>query len=121
MRLGLLIAVFLLAGCGRTPPTMAHYRPVLDWVQALNSPDVRERKQAVTILGNVGPSDPAAIPALARAVRDRDTAVRTEAVLALLKIGPAAREAIPALEEALGDRNAKVRGYAAKALARIRD
>jgi HEAT repeat protein len=109
----------LLCGCGRSPPMMAHYRPVSDWVQALNSPDARLRKQAVTILGNVGPSDLTAVPALARAVRDRDPAVRTEAVLALLKIGPAAREAIPALEEAVRDINPKVRTYAAKALFRI--
>ncbi|PYQ05292.1 MAG: hypothetical protein DMF82_08900 [Acidobacteria bacterium] len=42
----------------------------------------------------------AAVPALARAVRDRDGNVRLWAAKALAKIGPPARSALPALAEA---------------------
>jgi HEAT repeat protein len=46
-------------------------------------------------LGNIGPGDPAALPALTGALKDADAGVRCEAVLALLKYGPGAKEAIP--------------------------
>ncbi len=121
MRGGLLVGLLLLsAGCGPSRPTMAHYNPVSYWVQALDGPDFRQRKKAVEVLGNVGPADPAVVPALARAVGDRDARVRAEAVLALLKLGPAARDAVPALTEATKDKDPRVRGYAVKALERIR-
>ena len=51
---------------------MAHYQPVSHWVDVLQGPDAAGRKQAVRILGNVGPADPAAINALAGAVNDSD-------------------------------------------------
>ena len=110
---GLLV---LLAGCGRAQPTLAHGKPVSDWVETLRHPDARERRKAAEVLGNVGAADPAVVPALAGAVKDRDPVVRGEAVLALLKIGPAAREAAPALREAEGDRDPRVRANAVKAL-----
>ena len=67
----------------------------------------------------MGPADPAAIPALIEAVKDRDAKVRGEAILALLRIGPEAKEAIPTLAEAQKDKDPQVRSYAAKALAKI--
>jgi HEAT repeat protein len=117
----LLILVLLasLCGCRKAPPTLAHGQPVSHWVEALHDPDAAVRKKAVTVLGNVGPTDATAIPALIGAVNDPDLAVRDEAILALLKIGPAAREAIPVLTEALQDEDPTVRSHAAKALARI--
>jgi HEAT repeat protein len=117
------LAVLLLAltvGCHKAEPTLAHGRPISDWVAALRGPDARARKKAAGVLGNVGAIDPAVVPALAEAVRDRDPAVRAEAVLALAKIGPAAREAEPALAEAQKDVNPAVRQYAGKALERVR-
>jgi HEAT repeat protein len=118
-----LVAVILTVvacGCGAKAPLTAHGKPVTYWVQSLQSPDAGLRKKAVTSLGHVGTADPAAVPALAGAVRDRDAAVRGEAVLALLNLGPAARDALPALEEAQRDGDARVRYFAAKALARVR-
>jgi HEAT repeat protein len=109
----------LLAGCGPTPATLAHGKPVSYWVQALRDPDVRVRKRAVASLGNVGPADPAAMPALMQAVSDRNAKVRGEAILALLKLGPAAKDAIPVLTQAQRDPDAQVRNYATKALERI--
>ena len=109
----------LLTGCGNTPATLAHGKPVRYWVQALHDSDVRVRKRAVAALGNVGSADPAAIPALMEAVSDRNAKVRGEAILALLKLGPAVKDAIPVLTQAQKDPDAQVRTYAAKALERI--
>ena len=120
----LLTALALLAalpaGCGKARPTLAGGKPVSHWVRALADPDAKVRKRAVTKLGNVGPSDPAALPALVRALRDRDPGVRREAVVAVLKCGPAAKEAVPVLAElARRDPDPQVRDRAAQALARL--
>ena len=122
MRYGLVLIcgiALLAAGCGQPRATLAHAKPVSHWVGALHDPDARVRHKAVQALGNVGPADPAAIPALIEAVKDQDAKVREEAILALLKIGPAAKKAIPALTEAARDKNVQVRSYAVKALAKI--
>jgi HEAT repeat protein len=111
--------VILVGGCVRTPPPTAHGRPVPFWVEKLQDPDARVRGKAVQVLGNVGASDPAVVPALVRALGDRDALVRRAGVLALGKIGPAAREAVPALSACRHDRDARVRQGAARALERI--
>jgi HEAT repeat protein len=117
-----LLALFVAAGgCGRATPTLAGGKPVSHWVEALQSPDAATRKHAVAKLGNVGPSDPAAIPALVGALRDRDAAVRREAILAVMKAGPQAEDAVPALTELQEkDKDANVRADAGRALAAIR-
>jgi HEAT repeat protein len=90
------------------------------WAEVLRDPDAKQRKKAVFTLGNIGPTDPAVLPALIGVLKDADAEVRCEAILALLKYGPGARDAIPALTEAQRqDRNAKVRTYAAKALEKL--
>jgi len=104
--------------CARAP-TMAHYRPVGRWISALQEGDAKLRRRAVTILGNVGTSDRAAVPAITAALKDSDALVRGEAVLALLKLGTGARSALPALEEACHDPDARVRLYASRAVTRI--
>jgi HEAT repeat protein len=123
MRLLPLAALLVvLGGCGAPPrPTLSGGKPVSHWAKALQgSPDPKARKEAAFKLGNVGPTDPAALPALLGALKDPDAAVRSEAILALVKFGPAALEAVPALTE-LRDRDddPKVRTYAAKALAKL--
>ena len=111
-----------LAGCtSQSGPTRAHGKPIEEWVQALQSPDAKQRKKAADVMGNVGATDPAVVPALAGALKDRDRSVREAAAVALLKIGPAASEATPALEAARQDPDAKVRDYAARALEKMRD
>jgi HEAT repeat protein len=119
-RVVLLAAVLAQGGCGKPPPTTAHGKPVAQWVQALWGPDVRARKQAADVLGNVGAIDGSVVPALARAVKDRDAGVRRAAVRALLKMGPGAKGAVPALEEATKDRDGRVGAYAAEALRKVR-
>lgn len=112
----------LVSGCGRVKPTLAGGKPVGHWVQALQNPDAKVRKEAAFKLGNVGPTDPAALPALRGALKDRDARVRREAILALLKCGPGARDAISELTQVQKtDRDAKVREYAAKALEKLKE
>lgn len=115
MGLAALPAVFLL-GCGTSqPPELGKH--VERWVQALNDPDPKVRKNALLKLGNIGPADEAVLPALLGALADVDATVRREAILALVKYGPGAREAIPQLTDLRQhDRDARVRNYAAKAL-----
>ncbi len=119
---GLLAAGLTAAGCGQPEPRLtAGGRPVSYWLDELKKPDPKARKKAVRELGHVGPADPAAIPAVTAAVKDKDAAVRREAVLALLNLGPAARDAAAALAEAAkSDPDPTVRRDAAKALDRVR-
>ncbi|SRR5579884_327240 len=120
MRRVVLLGVLLaLAGCGQAPAPQAHGKPVAHWVEELRGPDAARRKKAVQVLGNVGAADPAVLPALTDAVKDRDAGVRGEAVLALLRLGPAARDAAGVLYEAERDRDPRVRRYATQALRRI--
>jgi HEAT repeat protein len=111
-----LLALFA-ASCGPARPTMAGAK----WAEALRDPDVTLRKKAAFTLGNIGPTDPAALPALTAALKDPDGGVRREVILALVKCGPAARETVPALEELRQhDRDPQVRVYAGRALERLR-
>ena len=108
------------SGCGKPAVTLTGGKPVGHWVQALRSPDPRQRKEAVFKLGNVGTADPAALPALLGSLDDRDPIVRREVVLALVKLGPAAAEAVPKLVKLReSDRDPKVRGYAARAIDKL--
>jgi HEAT repeat protein len=109
----------LSAGCGKEQVPTAGGHTLDHWVQVAQSADARMRKRALLKLGNAGASDPAVVPALIAALRDRDPGVRAEAALALLKIGPAAREAVPALTAAQKDRDARVRTFAARALEKV--
>jgi HEAT repeat protein len=114
----LVLLLFTVGGCGRGSPKMAGSK----WAEALRSPEAGVRKKATFTLGNIGPSDPAVLPALLGALKDADAGVRCEAILALLKYGPGAEEAIPTLAEAqTKDRDAKVRAYAARALEKLRE
>src|SRR5258708_1569651 len=106
------LSLFFLTGCSKAPPhTLAGGKPVSNWVELLqNSSDAKLRQEAAFKLGNVGPSEPAAFPALLGALKDRDAAVRSEAILALVKFGPAALDAVPTLTELRdGDDDPKVR------------
>jgi HEAT repeat protein len=115
------ISMLALVGCGQVPPTLSGGKPVMHWVEVLKtSPDARSRKEAAFKLGNVGPADPAAYPALVDALKDRDARVRCEVILALVKFGSVAQDAVPVLSELCErDRDPQVRSYAARARERI--
>ena len=115
-RIGLIIAIISLGGCGSPTPVTVHGKSVDYWLHALHDRDAAVRHRAVQTLSNVGVEDPFVLPALIETLEDRDVHVREAAVLALLKMGPEAKEAIPALERRLKDKDAKIRSSAAKAL-----
>ena len=119
----LLMLCLFLCGCRRSDvPTEKYFsgEPVEHWLGEIKSPDPKKRKKAADVLGNVGPVDPRAVPALIEAVKDRDAKVRDAAVLGLSKIGPPASSAESALEEATKDKDPAVRSHAATALERVR-
>jgi len=111
------LVVLVVSGCGKSPPKMAGHK----WADALRDPDAKLRKKAAFTLGNIGPTDPAVLPALIEALKDADAGVRCEAIVSLLKLGPEATKAIPELTEVQqNDSDETVRTYAAKALAKLR-
>ncbi len=119
LAIGVLTA--LLAGCeSKAPPTLTGGKPVAHWIEAMQNPDVKIRKEAAFKLGNAGPRDPAILSALIAAMDDRDAGVRSEAIVAVVKFGTSAADAIPKLNALKSkDRDGKVRRYATKALEKI--
>ena len=111
----------LAGGCGKPDaPLTAGGKPVSYWLEEAKKSDPKARRKAVRELGHVGAADPAAIPAVAGALKDRDVEVRREAALALLNLGPAATGVEPGLAEAANDPDKTVREYATQALERVR-
>lgn len=112
-RILLVLLLIGLGGCSKAQPALAGGK----WAVTLRNHDAKLRKKAAFTLGNIGPTDPAVLPALMAALKDSDAGVRCEAILALLKCRPEAKEAIPELTEVQNkDRDTKVRAYATKAL-----
>ncbi|MFO0938259.1 MAG: HEAT repeat domain-containing protein [Gemmataceae bacterium] len=99
----LVLALSLTAcGCGSRPVTTAKYfsgEPVSHWLDQAKSTNAKQRLKALDVLGNVGPADPGAIPALITGIKDKDAKCRSASILALSKIGPDAKAALPALNE----------------------
>ena len=119
----LMVLCAALTGCGGSDGPKEKYfsgEPVDHWLEGIKSTDAKKRKHAADVLGNVGPVDPRAVPALIEAVKDKDAKVRDAAVLGLSKIGEPAAAAETVLQEALKDKDATVRTHAASALERIR-
>src|SRR5262245_25707142 len=110
------LALALALGCTPAAPTLAGGKPVAHWLRALHAADPAERREAAEKLGNVGPADPSACPALVEALGDADARVRGAAILGLVRCGPAAKAAVPALE-GLKERDPDpgVRDYAGRA------
>jgi HEAT repeat protein len=122
MRRVLLTAVLVaaVAGCGPATPTLAGGKPATHWVEALKDPNDIVRKKAAFELGNVGPTDAAAFPALKDALKDAAPAVRREAIKALVKFGAKAKDALPDLQEMeQNDPDAAVRGDAAQLVQKL--
>jgi HEAT repeat protein len=91
------------------------------WAETLHHPDRKLRRKAAFTLGNIGPSDPVALPALLEALGDKDAGVRCEVILALLKCGRESEETIPAITKLeQQDADLKVRRYALQALQSLR-
>ena len=91
-------------------------RGLAEWQGDLKAPSPEVRRNAVPALVHFGP---AAVPALASALKDLHAQVRELAVWGLGQIGPAAKDAVPALGQALGDVSVQVRQTAAWALGMV--
>ncbi len=104
-------AIRTLAAVGENDPdTITSLAAILD------SSDDTGRILVAEMLGRMGSRAAAAVPALARALKDPAVGVRREAAEALGTLGPVAVSAIPALICALEDLNVEVRIEAAEAL-----
>jgi HEAT repeat protein len=82
-------------------------------ITQLEDEDPKVRRAAAEVLQGMGPDASAAVPALARVLRDKDYLARGMAARALGHVGPAA---VPALIDALKDQDKEVRRDAAFAL-----
>lgn len=85
-----------------------------------HSPSAKVRMRTAEILEEIGPSAQAAVPALAKALKDKDKRVRYKAVEALMQIGLCGEYAIPALVEALEDDDVHFRRKLVVAISLIR-
>jgi HEAT repeat protein len=111
------LGALFIGGCGKAPPKLAVHK----WSDALHDPQTRVRKKAAFKLGNIGRTDPTAVPALVDALKDADAGVRSETILSLVKIGPPAKAAIAQLSEVeQHDNEESVRTLASKALEKLR-
>lgn len=119
------LLVVPLCGCSQRLPAPAELvysgHNVPYWLNQAKSKQPKERKHAVDVLGNVGPSHPDAIPALASALKDSEASVRLAAVLGLSKIGGPANAALPALEATLKDADPRIAEAARNAIKHIRE
>jgi HEAT repeat protein len=89
--------------------------------QVADGNDVGATYTMATLAGRVeGGLGPAAVPALAEALKNQNADIRQSAAFALGEIGSAAADAVPALVEALKDQYIDVRQSAADALESLR-
>jgi HEAT repeat protein len=127
-RLGLAAAV--LAAAVLALWIQREFRPVNRTIRALRSGRSAARQAAADALGRAAPEDaPAAILALADALRDADEQVGAAAAVSLGSVGGVAmvdpgargsvRVAAEALSRSVADRRAEVRAAAAEALAQL--
>ena len=90
-----------------------------DWVAALKSSDLLERRLAAHALAEIGPAAREAVPALIEALRDAQSFVRVWAAAALTRFQPENPDAIPALVAGTQDGISFVRSLAAWHLGRL--
>lgn len=90
-----------------------------DWVAALKSSDLLERRLAAHALGEIGPAAREAVPALIEALRDPESFVRVWAAAALTRVQPENPDANPALVAGTQDGISFVRSLAAWHLGRL--
>ena len=116
--------LLVIPGCSRAPTVPSDLvfsgKGVQHWLTQAKSKQVKNRKHAVDVLGNVGASHPDAIPALIDALHDTDATIRLAAVLGLSKIGPPSISALPALEASTKDTDKRVADQAKSAIKRIK-
>ena len=98
MRRILALMIALLApGCGNKEP-LHNGEPASYWRKALQNPDVKVRREAVTALATLSAKE--ALPELIAVLKDNDAEIRSRGAQALWSIGnEEAKEAVPATGE----------------------
>jgi HEAT repeat protein len=107
-----LLSVVACGGCGGRKSTD-------DLIEALKSPQERDRIIAVRLLPQHKDDANRVVPALIDALKDKDDNVRCSAAIGLGYFHEQARDAISALEAAQRDEDPRVREAAGVALSRI--
>ncbi len=131
LALGLLFSGWLLAQAARWPRVLRVAHVVADILPAglraygygiaLDSSHGRVREEAARRLDELGPKARAAMPKLAKALKDRRAAVRRSALEALGKIASRSRSAVSEMETALKDHDWRIRERAAELLGQLRE
>ena len=113
------IVFAIVCGCGRKPsgPMTVGGRTVADWALDARSNDPRVRARAVSKLGNVGSSEPAAFEVVRTALGDPDPRVRRASISAIPKFGFEATASVAETLESIArtDRDPAIRKLAARA------
>jgi hypothetical protein len=116
-----MLVILSLAGCHKEEqPVLAGGKSVGHWIERSRDPSDKVRKEAVAKLGNVGHADPAILPALIAALKDKTAAVRREAIVGIWKYGPEtsdAREPLRIVQTY--DPDPAIRDFATKAMQKL--
>jgi HEAT repeats len=118
--IAIMLVTFSLAGCHKEKPLLAGGKSVAHWIERSCDPSDKVRKEAVAKLGNVGHADPAVLPSLIAALKDKSPAVRREAIVGIVKYGPEAndvRESLMVVQT--NDPDPAVRDFAARAMQKL--
>jgi HEAT repeat protein len=115
-----MLCVSSLAGCHSDQPLLAGGKPVGHWIERSRDSDDKVRREAIAKLGNVGNADPAVLPALIVALKDKNPAVRREAIIGIVKYGTGSSEAHESLKAIqASDPDSNVRDLAARAIEKV--
>lgn len=100
-------AILLLAGCLCQPAAQENGSAIPQLIDALQSGNTQERRNAARALSELGTEAAEALPALIPALEDGDEQVWFHAVTAIARVGPQALPAVPALLENLTESGRK--------------
>ena len=112
----------LLTLLGLTAGTFAQENNELDAItKRLESKNLREKVEAVRLLGEIGSPASAAVPSLLPLLEDKDAGVRYESIIALGRIHQEPEQVVPALIRQLDDQGPVVQHAAINALRHFGD
>ncbi len=120
MKLPIITTVAILAVCLMATPMVALSDDDLgELLTRIESPKVKERREAARSLSHIGDRAAEALPALIKTLDDKDEQVLAHVLIAITQLGPSARTAIPRLIVALKSKQPQVRYRSAFALGQV--